>query len=114
MMPPTLACWRFGIACLLGILLGLLYGFLRPLRPKYTLLGDTLFLLGVSWAWLYLALAVCGGDLRFGYSLGLPIGGVLCEMTVGRLLRPIYFFFWRMIRQFFRAAAWPAKKLLHF
>ena len=68
MISPALSLQRLGAGILLGAGLGVLYGFLRPLRPKHTLLGDLLFLTGLGWAWLYLALAVCGGDLRPGYS----------------------------------------------
>ena len=74
MIPPALSLQRFGAGCLLGVGLGVLYGFLRPLRPKHTLFSDFVFLLGLGWAWLYLALAVCGGDLRPGYSFGLAAG----------------------------------------
>ena len=44
MTDPALDARRFGIACLLGLALGLYYGFLRPLRPKHTVLSDFLFL----------------------------------------------------------------------
>lgn len=110
MTAPALAVRHFGGACLLGASLGLLYGFLRPLRPKHTLLSDAIFLLGAGWAWLYLALEVCGGDLRVGYCLGLPAGAVAWEMTLGRLLRPAAAFFWRLAGQIAAAAIWPSKK----
>ena len=110
MTAPALAVRHFGAACLLGASLGLLYGFLLPLRPKHTVLSDALFLLGAGWAWLYLALAVCGGDLRVGYSLGLLAGGAAWEMTLGRLLRPAAASFWHLVGRIAAAAAWPAKK----
>ena len=91
MTPPALALQRFGIACLLGVGLGVLYGFLRPLRPRHTVLSDVLFLLGAGWTWLYLALAVCGGDLRFGYCLGLPIGAGGWGEHKRRILLPVFF-----------------------
>ena len=112
MIPPALAFQRFGIACLLGVGLGVLYGFLRPLRPRHTGLSDALFLLGAAWVWLYLALGVCGGDLRFGYCLGLPIGGVAWETTAGRLLRPVFALLWRLAGRIAGLAVWPLKKLL--
>ena len=74
MNPPALALQRFGAGCLLGVGLGLWYCFLRPLRPKHTALSDLLFLLGLGWAWLYLAFPVCDGDLRAGYSAALGVG----------------------------------------
>lgn len=95
MTTPILAAQRFGIACLLGVILGLYYGFLRPLRPKYTALSDSLFVLGAGWVWLYLSFAVCRGDLRLGYTAGLFAGGFGWEMTLGRALRPAFSFFWR-------------------
>ena len=42
MTPPALALQRLGAACLLGVGLGLWYDFLRPLRPRNTVLSDLL------------------------------------------------------------------------
>ena len=97
MNPPGLALQRLGAGCLLGVGLGVLYGFLRPLRPRHTGLSDAAFLLGVGWAWGYLALAVCGGDLRPGYSVGLAVGALAWETTAGRLIDPVFALFWRLI-----------------
>ena len=47
MTPPELAAGRFLAACLLGAQLGVWYGFLRPLRPRWTALSVSLFLLGL-------------------------------------------------------------------
>ena len=41
---PEIAGLRFGISYLIGMGLGLYYGFLRPLRPRHTMLSDLLFL----------------------------------------------------------------------
>ena len=71
MTAPALAFRHFCTACLLGVLLGVYYGFLRPLRPRFTTLSDLLFVLGAGWVWLYLGFAVCRGDLRLGYFAGL-------------------------------------------
>ena len=43
MKQPALGAWQFAMACLVGALLGLVYGFLRPLRRKHGPLGDALF-----------------------------------------------------------------------
>ena len=95
MTAPAVAGYRLAMACGLGLILGLIYGFLRPLRRRAVNLGDGLFLLCAAAAWLYLGFGICGGDLRLGYFAGLFIGGFFWELTVGRLLRPVFSGFWK-------------------
>ena len=90
MISPGLSALRFAAALGIGALLGVYYGFLRPLRPRHTLLSDLLFLPAAFWGWLYLSFGICKGDIRLGYSLGLALGGVLLDVTLGRLLRPVF------------------------
>ena len=71
MTQPAVAAACFGAALLMGGALGVLYGFLRPLRPRLTHLADALFVVACFWTWIYLAFAVCGGDIRFAYTAGL-------------------------------------------
>lgn len=104
MTAPAVAAGRFGAACLLGLALGLWYGFLRPLRPRWTALSDLLFLLGVFPVWVYLGFGICGGDLRPGYWAGLFLGGLAWELTVGKLLRPVFRLFWKGLGYIF---GWP-------
>ena len=66
MIAPALAAHRFLLAVLLGAVLGMVYGFLRPLRPRHKTLSDILFFPAAVWVWMYFALAVCRGDLRLG------------------------------------------------
>ena len=114
MTPPALALQRFGAACLLGVGLGLWYDFLRPLRPRNTALSDLVFLAVTGWVWLFLALRVCGGDLRVGYSAGLAVGGLMWELTAGRLLRPVFRGFWCFMKRIWTLALWLPKKILEF
>ena len=81
MTAPALAAGRFLAACGIGALLGLFYGFLRPLRPRLTHLCDLLFVIAAFFGWLYLGFGVCLGDLRLGYTAGLAAGGFLWEKT---------------------------------
>ena len=60
-MTPALAFQRFLLGCALGAGLGLYYGFLRPLRPRW--LGAVLFLPGLLWAWLLLGFDPIRTDL---------------------------------------------------
>ena len=77
MTATAAAAGRFGMACLLGAVLGAVYGFLRPLRPKWTFLADTLFLAAAVLAWLRLSFGICQGDLRLAYTAGLAMGGAV-------------------------------------
>ena len=58
MMTPATAAGHFGIALVLGGILGAFYGFLRPLRPKLTGLADLIFIVGFFWAWLILGFGI--------------------------------------------------------
>lgn len=102
MTGPALDGWRFLCACGIGLILGMYYGFLRPLRPKHTLISDALFVPALFFGWLYLGFAICRGDLRLGYCLGLLMGGLVWELTVGRWLRPVFRGFWRLVSRIWR------------
>ena len=112
MMTPAVAATRFGIGLLLGAGLGVVYGFLRPLRLKWTHLADLMFVIVLFWAWLYLSFAVCRGDIRLAITAALGIGCVAWEATAGRLLRPVFLWFWRIIGGIFRFFTRPVEKLL--
>ena len=102
MTGPALDGWRFLWACGIGLILGMYYGFLRPLRPRHTVMSDVLFLPALMYGWLYLGFAICRGDLRIGYCLGILLGIVAWELTVGRLLRPVFFGIWRGVSKIYR------------
>ena len=113
-MTPDTAAYRFLCCLVLGAALGLFYGFLRPLRPKYTTLSDLLFLPVMGWVWLVSAFAVCRGDIRMGCNLGLLAGALLWEWTVGMWLRPVFFEIWKRFGAISRFFLRPAKKILNF
>ncbi len=113
-MTPEIAAGRFFRGILLGLGLGLWYGFLRPLGHRHRHLADGLFVLGLLPVSIYFAFAVCEGDLNLGYFSGLLVGGVLWEWTVGRFLRPLWRGFWRIIGRFFRFFKKFFQKILYF
>ena len=76
---------RLAWGLVLGGVLGMLYAFLRPLGRKHPALADGLFLLGAAWAWLWQGFGVCGGDLRLGYYIGVPVGALVWYRAAGRL-----------------------------
>ena len=98
MMTPVTAARHFLIALAIGAGSGLLYGFLRPFRPRW--LGDLLFVSGFFYGWLVLSFGVCRGDIRLGCCSGLFIGWWLCDRTVGRLFAPLFRKFWQLIAFF--------------
>lgn len=95
MISPALAWGQFLTACLLGAGLGLVYDFLRPLRPRFTALSDLLFLGVLGYTLVYLFFGVCRGDIRGGYALGLAAGGFCWEWTLGRIFSPVFAGFWK-------------------
>lgn len=107
MNPPIETARLFAGALLLGCGVGLWYGFLRPLRPRW--LGDLLFLPGLFWAWIYHSFALCGGDIRMGHALGILLGALVWDATVGKLLRPVFTGFWNGIRRIFVFFLFPVK-----
>ena len=112
MTDPIVAARRFAIGFFLGAVLGLWYGFLRPLRPRHTTISDLLFLLGAGWMWLYYMFAVCRGDLRLGAFFALLLGCIVWERTAGLLIRPVFFGFWHFLARSVRLLILPFKKFL--
>lgn len=110
MTVPEIGAARFGIAVVAGMALGLFYGFLRPLRPKYTALADGIFLLGLYWGWVWWAFGVCEADPRPVGLFAMGLGAVGWELTVGRVLQPAYRHFWRVIGKLWDFLICPAKK----
>ena len=102
MTTPAVAAQRYLWGLALGALLGVLYGFLRPLGRRKRALADFLFLLGVFPVWIYFSFAVCQGDLGLGYLSSLFLGGFLFECTLGRLLRRVWGWIWTPVWAFFR------------
>ena len=111
MNDPKLVAANLLTACAIGLGLGLVYGFLRPLRKQSAAFADLLFGLCVFTAWLYLAFGVCHGDLRLGYGAGLAVGAIVWECTAGKLLRPVFRGFWHSV---FRVLGFPARFLKKF
>ena len=107
MKTPIDALQHFAIALAIGAGLGVFYGFLRPLRRHHHWPADLIFIIGFFWGWLHLAFGVCRGDIRLGCSIGIPLGVLLWDKTVGRWLRPLFDGFWRLIGKILRAIFYP-------
>jgi len=95
-------------ALLMGCGLGLVYGFLQPLRPRW--FSDLLFLWVLFAAWFYLGFALCGGDLRFAYSASLVAGLCLWNFTFGQWLHPVFSGFWKSFWGLVYLISLPFKK----
>ena len=112
MTGPVLEAYRFGWACLLGLGLGVCYGFLRPLREKHPRLADFLFLPVLGYSWLYLGFAICRGDLRLAYTAGLFVGAWVWDRTLGRLLQPVFGWIWKLFGLIWGQITGPVRKIL--
>lgn len=110
MSTPAQALLCLGWSCLFGAGLGMVYGFLRPVRPRA--LADVLFLICLGWAGIYLGFGICQGDLRLGYAAGLLVGGVAWDLTMGRLLRPVWQGFWGIFARGMGAIRFLMQKIL--
>ena len=98
----------------IGGILGAVYGFLRPLRPRLTILADGLFALCLIWGWVYMTFGICGGDSRLGCTAALFLGAWLFDRTVGRWLQPIFNLFWKAWGKLCALILWPVKKYSNF
>jgi hypothetical protein len=113
-MNPAIGFWRLICSILLGACLGIFYGFLRPPGQRHRSLADLVFSLGALWVWIYICFAVCRGDIRTIYLMGMVLGILLWEATFGRWLRPVFFGLWRFLAAVFRFLLFPWKKFLYF
>lgn len=111
MTGPAEAALRFGWGCLMGAGLGVCYDFLRPLRPKRTILADTVFVVCLFAAWVQLSFGICGGDLRLDYTASLGIGALIWIYTAGKLLRPVFRLFWWCIDRIISIITTPFQKI---
>ena len=111
---PAEGAWRLLCSILLGMALGPGYDLLRPLAGKHPHLADLLFVPVLLWGWLYVSFAVCRCDIRMVYTLGLLAGLLLWEVTAGRWLQPLCFFFWQQMGRLIRFLLIPWKNFLKF
>ena len=114
MTVPATALTFLGQSILAGAVLGLIYSFLRPMRPKHTAAADSLFLAAALWAFAWISFGVCGGDIRLGSLMGQLLGGIAAERTLGRQLSPIFRSFWRGLGWIWKFFLVPGKKFLQF
>ena len=111
MTVPVIAARRFAAGIVLGMILGIWHGFLRPVRQRSAVAGDLLFLPGLGWAWIYLMFGICRGDLRVGAFGALLAGCMIWEATAGKLLQPVFEGFWKGIMRVSDILRYPSKKI---
>ena len=90
MNTPAIAWNRFLTGLILGCVLGIIYGFFRPVRRGKAIVPDLIFAVFAIWIYLYHSFAICRGDLRMGYFASLILGAIGWEFTFGRWLQPVY------------------------
>jgi hypothetical protein len=108
MTPPELTAGYLLWSAALGLILGIVYAFLAPLRKKLLSLADGIFVLTTFCLWIYFSFAICGGSLRVGYWAGFAAGGFFSYLTLGRLFAPTFALFWRCV---FAFLSFPLKLL---
>ena len=114
MTAPWEAFRLFLLALGLGAVAGVIYSFLRPLRPRFTALADLLFLAGLYYLWLEHSFRFCRGDIRLWNGLGILLGAWGFDRLLGRRLLPFFSGFWKLVRSIFRILLWPGKIFMEF
>ena len=109
-MTPAVSVIRLLWSVCAGLAAGLGFDVVRPIRPRFV--GDLLFLLFFGWLYLELAFGICAGDLRMGCVAALGVGVFLWEMGPGRLTRPIFRRFWKIMTFPFKKIFQKSKKIL--
>jgi hypothetical protein len=84
------------------------------LRIRHPHLSDLIFVGVMGYFWLVHSFAVCRGDIRLGYTMGLFLGCWGWEMTFGRWLRPLFYRIWMPILEFFSFFRCRVKKFFNF
>ena len=111
MNDPRTAALQFLLAILLGAVLGLIHGFLGPVRRKNPHLADLLFLPALTIGWLQHSFRICLGDLRPVWLLGIMLGIWCWESSVGILLRPFFSGMWHIFYRIWEFSLVPVKKI---
>jgi hypothetical protein len=110
MTAPSLGALRFLFGLLTGTALGFCYDFLHPLRKARPHFSDFLFVLAAFYLWLFLSFRLCRGDIRIPYLIAMGAGAALWEMTLGRLFRPLFSYFWGLLEKIWDIFLLPYKK----
>ncbi len=114
MITPAEAAGRFVPALVLGCMLGMVYGFLRPVRRGRGVVTDLVFLLFLLGAWMQLGFRFCRGDLRPAYTLTLLLSVYLWDRTVGRWLEPLFCGFWSGLEKLWKIIFAKCRKIRKF
>ncbi len=110
MISPAAGAWRLICAFLLGIILGIGNEFLRPLRKKHLITADLLLCLTMLVLWIELACGVCGADPRAWDTGVFFLGAAVGAFPLGKLLRPVFRWFWGSIRRIISLVLYPFRK----
>lgn len=111
MTVPGEAALRFLWGLALGVLMGVVYEFLQPLRRRRNAPADLLFVGIFLWTWVWYSFRICAGDIRLGGTAALGLGTVLLITVLGKPLRRLFFPFWRGIFHIFTWILAPVKKI---
>ena len=102
---------QLGLGFCLGCGLGLVYGFLRPLRRHRHWPADLLFVVAALLCWVYFSFGICHGSIRVLPTAAIAAGMIAWDATAGKLLRPVFHRFWCGIFALLRFFALPFKKI---
>lgn len=86
MKTPEYESICFLYAVLTGMLIGISYDIILPLRKKHTNISDAVFVFASIVLWLWYNFKICRGDIRLSYHAGVVPGFMIWRMSFSRYL----------------------------
>lgn len=114
MTAPAEAARQFALGLAFGVLLGVAYDFLRPLRRRRNWPADLLTVLFGLYLWIVYSFRFCIGDIRTGNTAAMGLGALFWVFFLGKGIRGIFFLFWNGIFRIFSFIFLPLKKIFSF
>lgn len=111
MTVPASAALRVLWGLAVGVMLGVGYDFLRPLRRRYHAPADVVFVLAAVWAWIWYSFKICAGDIRLGGTASLGLGMLLWLGTGSPVIRKVFFWIWLVIFRILSVLSLPFAKI---
>lgn len=107
MSPGVLLLWGLGF----GAALGIIYDFLHPVQRRCNWPADGIFVICMFSGWVWYSFGFCGGGIRMATTGAFFLGMGLWELTLARLTKRLFGWFWQGIFQVLGFVTGPVRKI---